>query len=84
MRVDNPMIPWCCYMAELLVMKADNESFSNLSTIKSPNGILWYLTMTKKCAIILIAINAHETIENIYVCSLCTDKSHGRNHCFKK
>ena len=36
MRADNPMIPWSCYVAELLVRKANNESFNSLSATKSP------------------------------------------------
>ena len=66
MRADNPMIPWSCYVAELLVRKAGNESFNSLNTTKSPNLLLWYITMTRKCAIILIAVNAHEVVVNFY------------------
>ena len=53
-------------MAELLVRKAHNESFNSLSATKSPQPASWYLIMTRKCAIILIAVKAHKVIVNFY------------------
>ena len=82
MRADNHMIPWSCYMAELLVRKASasdtsfpNKSSSNM-TNTSPaanNG------SRKPCHYFNIGkCTRGNNCRFLHVCSICNDKSHAK------
>ena len=85
MRADNPMIPWSCYVAELLVRKANNESFNSLSATKSPQPASLVSNNDKKvCHYFNSGKCSRSKCKFLHVCSLCNDKSHGKSLCFKK
>ena len=84
MRADNPIIPWSCYMAELLIRKApakdtNNKPGFNANTSSPQNNQkrYCYYFNSGKCS-------RGAACKYIHACSICSDKSHGKKTCGKK
>ena len=85
MRADNPLIPWSCYMAELLVRKANSESFNSHNTSNpSQTATMASNTNKKACHYFNSGKCSRSNCKFLHVCSVCNDKSHGKYQCFKK